>query len=295
MIAPRAGQKVVGIIGDPVAHSLSPRMHTAAFEALGIDWRFVAFRVPPEHLEDALRGIRALGLAGVNVTIPHKQAVTTLVDDLDPTARAIGAVNTVRVEADRLVGYNTDAPGLLDALVRDGGRSPAGARCLVLGAGGAGRSAAFALAGARAASVVILNRTASRADDVAGRVADAHPACSVRAGPLDPRTVARAAEDADVIIQATSAMLGVAADGRGETPAWLCALEGALRPGVTVLDMVYTPPRTALLVAAAKAGARIVDGLSMLVYQGARSFELWTGLPAPIAAMRHAVDGVARR
>ncbi|HXF82060.1 MAG TPA: shikimate dehydrogenase [bacterium] len=291
MIAPRAHGGIVGIIGDPVAHSLSPRMHTAAFAALGMDWRFVAFHVPAEHLPDALRGIRALGLAGVNVTIPHKRAVTSLLDELEPSARAIGAVNTVRVEADRLVGYNTDAPGVLDALVRDGGRTLAGARCLVLGAGGAGRSAAFALASAGAASVVILNRTTSRAEEVAGRVADAHPACAVRAGPLDPATVVRAAEEADVIIQATSAMLAEISDGRGEAPAWLRALDPVLRPGMIVLDMVYTPRRTALLNAAARAGATIVDGLSMLVYQGARSFELWTGRPAPIAAMRHAVDG----
>ena len=293
MVAPPAHERIVGIIGDPVAHSLSPRMHTAAFEASGIGWRFVAFHVPAAYLQDALRGIRALGLAGVNVTIPHKQAVLTLLDDLDPAARAIGAVNTVRVEADGLVGYNTDAPGLVDALTRDGGVSLAGTRCLILGAGGAGRSAAFALADARVQSIVILNRTPSRSEAVAARVTETHPGCAVAAGPLDPPSVARAAPDADVIIQATSATLSGTAGRDGELPAWLHALEMMLRPGMTVLDMVYTPRRTPLLVAAAHAGARVVDGLSMLVYQGARSFELWTGVPAPVSVMRHALDGTA--
>lgn len=293
MVVQPAHERIVGIIGDPVAHSLSPRMHTAAFEAAGIGWRFVAFHVPAAFLEDALRGIRALGLAGVNVTIPHKQTVTTFLDDLDPAARAIGAVNTVRVEAGGLVGYNTDAPGVLDALTRDGGVSLAGARCLILGAGGAGRSTAFALADARVQSIMILNRTPSRAADVAARVAEAHPACAVAAGPLDPPIVTRFAPDADVIIQATSATLSAASGRHGEPPAWLRALDPMLHPGMTVLDMVYTPRRTALLVAAANAGARVVDGLSMLVYQGARSFELWTGMPAPVTVMRHALDGAA--
>lgn len=189
MSAPAAHERVVGIIGDPVAHSLSPRMHTVAFEMLGIGWRFVAFHVPAAYLADASRGIRTLGLAGVNVTAPHKQAVTALLDDLDTSAREIGAVNTVRVEGGRLVGYNTDAPGSLDALQRDGGVALAGARCLLLGAGGAGRSAAFALAGAGVRSIVILNRTPARAEDVAARVAAAHPAVRIAAGPLGPTKV----------------------------------------------------------------------------------------------------------
>jgi shikimate dehydrogenase len=124
-------------------------------------------------------------------------------------------------------------------------------------------------------------------------VAGTHPACAVAAGPLDPPTLARVAPDADVIIQATSATLSGTAGGDGELPAWLHALDPVLRPGMTVLDMVYTPRRTPLLIAAANAGARVVDGLSMLVYQGARSFELWTGVPAPVAVMRHALDGSA--
>jgi len=294
MVAPTAPARVVGIIGDPVAHSLSPRMHTAAFEAAGLDWRYVAFRVPPARLEDAVRGIRALGLAGVNVTTPHKETVIPLLDGVEPAARGAGAVNTIRLEDGVLFGYNTDAPGLLDALTEDGGTALAAARCLILGAGGAGRSAAFALAGAQVKSIMVLNRTLSRAQDVAARVAHAAPACALTAGPLDAATVARAGEDADVIIQATSATLYAAMGGGGGRAAWLQALKPMLRPGMTVLDMVYTPRRTELLAAAADAGATVVDGVSLLVHQGARSFHLWTGLPAPVAAMRRAVDAADR-
>lgn len=294
MVAPTAPARVVGIIGDPVAHSLSPRMHTAAFKASGIDWHYVPFRVPSVYLKDAVRGIRALGLAGVNVTIPHKETVIAFLDGVEAAARGIGAVNTLRVEDGELIGYNTDAAGLLDALTRDGGTALAGARCLILGAGGAGRSAAFALAGAGVKSIVVLNRTPGRAQEVAARVAEAVPACAIAAGPLDSATVARAAEDADIVIQATSATLSAAMGGGGGRAAWLQALEPMLRPGMSVLDMVYTPRRTELLAAAAEAGATAVDGLSMLVYQGARTFELWTGLPAPVAVMRRALDAAER-
>ena len=265
-------------------------MHGAAFAASGIDWRYIPFRVTAADLEDAVRGIRALGFAGFNVTVPHKQTIMPFLERLDDESRAIGAVNAVRLEDRHLVGYNTDAPGLCDALTRDGGARLAGARCLILGAGGAGRSAAYALAGAGVRSITILNRTALRAQDVGARVGAAHPACAVAAGPLDPDTVARAAEDADVIIQATSATLSAAMGGGGGRAPWLQALEPVIRPGMTVLDMVYTPRRTELLDAAGAAGATVVDGLSMLIYQGARSFELWTGMPAPVDVMRRALD-----
>lgn len=294
MVAPTAPARIVGIIGDPIAHSLSPRMHGAAFAASGVDWRYIPFRVTAADLEDAVRGIRALGFAGFNVTVPHKQTIMPFLDGFEDQARDIGAVNAVRLEGRNLVGYNTDAPGLSDALTRDGGVRLAGARCLILGAGGAGRSAAYALAGAGVRSLVILNRTPSRAEDVAARVAAAHPACAVSAGPLEPDSARRATEDSDVIIQATSATLSAAMGGGGGRAAWLRALEPAMRPGKTILDMVYTPRRTELLVAAGDAGATAVDGLSMLIYQGARSFELWTGLSAPIDVMRRALDAAAQ-
>lgn len=294
MVAPTADARIVGIIGDPVAHSLSPRMHAAAFAAVKIPWQYVALRVSGRDLEDAVRIIRALEFAGVNVTIPHKERVIPCLDRVDAQARMIGAVNTVRREDRSLVGYNTDAPGLLDALRVDGEVAPAGVRALIFGAGGAGRSAAFALADAGVRSLVILNRTPARAQEVAARVAEAHPAVAVASGPLDPGAVVQAAEEADIIIQATSATLSAAMGGGGGRAPWLRALGPILRPGMTVLDMVYTPRHTELLEEAAAAGARRVDGVSLLIHQGARSFELWTGLPAPIAVMRRAVGAEER-
>jgi shikimate dehydrogenase len=268
-------------------------MHAAAFAALELPWQYVAFRVRPQDLEAAVRGLRALDVAGVNVTVPHKESVVAYLDRVDSAARRIGAVNTVRREGDALVGYNTDAPGLLDTL-RERGLSLPGTRALIVGAGGAGRSAAFALAGAGARAIVILNRMPGRAQEVAARVAEAHPAQAIASGPLDPDTVARAVEEADVIIQATSVTLSAAMGGGGGHAPWLLALHPLLRRGMTVLDMVYAPRRTELLAAAEEAGAHTVDGVSLLLHQGARSFELWTGRPAPLAAMRRAVDAPER-
>jgi len=280
----------VGIIGDPIAHSLSPRMHNAAFTALGLNWIYLPFRVRARDLPAAVRGLAALQVAGFNVTIPHKEAVLPLLDEVDPPAARIGAVNTVRVEAGRLQGFNTDAPGLVDALMREGGARLAGSRCLVLGAGGAGRGAAFALAGAGAARVVILNRTPNRAEVLAGQVAADGARCDVRGGPLDATTVTREAPEADVIVQATGATMSPALGGGGGWTPWLGALREELRSGMTVLDMVYTPRWTELLRAARQAGATAVSGLSMLVAQGARAFEVWTGRPAPVDVMARAVD-----
>ncbi len=280
---------LVGIIGDPVAHSLSPRMHNAAFEALQMSWVYAAFRVSAGALPQALRGVAALGLAGVNVTIPHKEAAAGLVDDLDPAARQIGAVNTVQVTGGRLRGFNTDGAGVLDALAADGGVRPSGRACVILGAGGGGRAAAVALASAGAARVTVLNRTEPKAVELAKTVGRAAPACRVSAGPLTVDAVEHALEGADVVVHATAATMSAAMGGGGGRAEWLAALSARLRPGVAVLDMVYTPVWTELLEGAKAAGARAVSGLSMLLFQGARSFELWTGRPAPVDVMRRAL------
>jgi shikimate dehydrogenase len=288
--------KVVALLGDPVAHSLSPRMHNAAFAAAELNWRYVAFRVSSEELAAALRAVAALGMVGCNVTIPHKEAALGAVDDPDPVASHVGAVNTVRVAAGRLQGFNTDAPGLLDALIHDGGAALDGRTAVVIGAGGGARAAGFALAG-RAARVTILNRTVSRARGLAQRITAAQPQCAVNAADLSMSSIAAALDGADVLIHATSATMAplsgvegsAAMGGGGGRAEWLAAVEKQLRPGITVLDMVYTPARTDLLAAAERAGATAVSGLALLVHQGARSFELWTGRPAPVDVMRRAV------
>ncbi len=280
---------VVGILGDPVAHSLSPRMHNAAFDALQMNWRYLAFRVPAAALASALRGVAALGMVGVNITLPHKEAAPALLEDLDGPARQIGAVNTIRVIGTRLSGFNTDAAGVLDALAHDGAVTPAGRRCLVIGAGGGGRAAAFALVTAGASQVTVLNRSEAKATTLAAALSRAVPSVRPLAGRLSVEAIERAAEEADIVIHATAATMSAAMGGGGGGADWLAALVRRLRRGAVVLDMVYTPTWTGLLQAAKVAGAIAVSGLSLLVFQGARSFELWTGRPAPIDVMRRTV------
>ncbi len=270
---------LVGLIGHPVAHSLSPVMFRAAFREVGLDWSYHVFDVPPDDLESAVLAIRALGLRGVNVTIPHKVAVIPYLDELDPQARSIGAVNTVCNEGGRLVGYNTDVVGVLGALEM-AGFWPQGRSAVILGAGGAARAAAFALAGAGVTRLHVANRSRARAESLAEAVAGGHPAVELTWSGLEEVPV-----DADLLVQATAVGMAPLEDG--------CPLpeEFPLGPDTTVLEMVYSPVETVLVKRARRAGARVVTGLSMLAYQGARSFELWTGVRAPVRTMWEALRG----
>src|SRR2546422_8531944 len=289
MVEIDAQTTLVGIIGDPVAHSLSPRMHNAAFNALQMNWRYAAFRVPAAGLSQALRGVVALGMAGVNVTIPHKESAAGVLDELDDLARQIGAVNTVGVSGSRLLGFNTDGAGVVDALISDGGMPASGRRCVVVGAGGGGRAAAFALAAAGASRITVLNRTERKARNLADAVHRAAPSCQGEPPPLAPETIGRAGEGAEVVVHATAATMSAAMGGGGGRADWLQALARGLRQGMAGVGTGCTPAWARLLGAAKSAGAAAVSGLSMLVFQGARSFELWTGRPAPLDAMRRAV------
>lgn len=284
-----AQTRLVGILGDPVVQSLSPVMHNAAFAALEMNWRYVAFHVPSRALAAAIRGASALGFAGLNVTVPHKIAAAALVDEVDPIAQQVGAINTVRIKSNRLDGFNTDVGGMLDALSIDGQTPIAGRACVVIGAGGGGRAAAFGLAGAGASRVTILNRTVSRARGLAQVVARAAPRCQVEAAELTPESVARALEGATVLVHTSRETMSAAVGGGGGRAEWVQTVGRTAQPGMVVLDMVYTPTWTELLRVAHAAGARAVSGLAMLVHQGARSFELWTGRTAPRDVMRRAV------
>lgn len=270
--------RVYGVLGWPVAHSRSPAMLNAAFAAAGVDASYVRFPVAPDALADAVRGLRALGIAGANVTVPHKTSVLPLLDSVDDAARAIGAVNTVvRGEDGRLHGLNTDADGLVRALVEAGARLE-GARALVLGAGGAARAAIYGLAGAGAEVTV-----AARRQEAARALW--HDALSLS----DDTGLRTALTRADVVVHATSATL--LGDDDRATRLFLAQLPlEALRPGTLITDLVYTPRDTALLRAARAHGARTLDGTAMLLHQGALAFERWTGLPAPLEAMRAALD-----
>lgn len=277
---PTGNTRVVGVIGDPVRHSLSPTLHNAAFRALDLDWAYVAFDVPagPGTAAAAVQGVRALRLEGLNVTMPHKADVIPALDALSPTAERLGAVNTIAWRGGELYGDNTDGAGFVDSLRADHGLEVAGWRCVVLGAGGAARAVVLALAEAGAAEVVVVNRTAANAEVAAALAGDRG-----RVGTLDH------AKDAELLVNATPLGMGV---WEGEIPV------GAehLHAGQVVCDLVYHPHRTALLESAKEAGAVAVNGLGMLIHQAAHAFRLWTGEDPPLAVMSAAaIRELARR
>jgi len=263
----------LGVLGWPVAHSRSPAMHNAAFAALAMsDWRYQRLPVPPELFSPTTLSLGASGFVGANVTIPHKSAALALADRASAAASAIGAANTLTFAADGLISAeNTDAPGLLAAL----GRSPRGMRALVLGAGGSARAAAWALREAGASEVSVWNRTRTRAEAMARDL-------GVR--------VLETPDRADLLINCTSVGLeGRDGDGDGDALAQLGLTFERVGEYPCVVDMVYRSGSTPLLDAAQKHGARTLDGLEILLAQGALSFELWTHRTAPVEAMREAL------
>ncbi len=272
--------RVAAVIGSPVRHSLSPTLLNAAFRASGLDWVYVAFEVPEGAGGAAVAAMRTLGLGGLSVTMPHKAAAWEAVDERTPTAEALGAVNCVFVRDGRLVGDNTDGPGFVDALVRDEGVALAGRRCVLLGAGGAGRAVARALGEADVAEVVVVNRSpdpARRAAELAGRPGRVGEVGDVAA--------------ADIVVNATS--LGMAGGaGAGASP----IDPDLLRAGQVVVDLVYHPAETPLLAAARARGAVAVNGVGMLVHQAAHAFARWTGAAPPLREMTTAIrHELARR
>jgi shikimate dehydrogenase len=258
-----------GIVLHPAGHTRSPAMHNAAFEAMGVDARYLAFDVPPARLADAIAGARALRIRQLAVSIPHKEAVLPLLDRIDETAGRIGAVNTVTLRGDALEGANTDWLGAVRALEGAGG-ALAGRRAVVLGAGGTARALAFGLL-ERGARVAVLNRTPARAQALARELGAAE------AGPLE----ALAGAPFDVLVNTTS--VGLRAD-ESPVPA------EALRRGSLVMDVVYDPPETRLLREARARGCAVVSGRAMLVEQAAEQVRLWTGREPPLDVMARAFD-----
>lgn len=257
------------MIGHPVRHSLSPAIHNAAFEATGLDWVFVALDVPEGSAGAAVDAMSVLGLEGLSVTMPHKAAVAQAVDDLAPGAAALGVVNCVQRVDGRLIGHNTDGDGFVSALERNPGIAVADRSCLLLGGGGAARAVAEALARHGATRVGVANRTPAKAAEVVSL-----------AGPVGEIVEADAAPEFDLVVNATS--IGMAGTpGQGDLPIDPALLEARQ----TVVDLVYNPVQTPLLLAAAGRGATAVDGVGMLVGQAALAFELWTGQPAPVEQM----------
>ena len=278
--------QMVGVMGWPVEHSLSPQMHNAAFAALNMDWCYVPLHVHPDQIAKAVRGLAALGFRGANATIPHKQALLPCLNWIDPPAQRIGAANTLVIEApteghepSRLLGYNTDAYGMLSALQSHGlvpGKNIP--RVVVVGAGGAARAVVWGLAEAGVFEITLLNRDLTRAQTLSAELAPAicHPL------PFTDETLVESVRNADLLINTTP--LGMWP--HPEASIWPDSTP--LPSNLAVFDLVYNPLETRLLAQARQAGSLPVDGLEMLVHQGALSFKLWTGGDAPVDVMRAA-------
>lgn len=276
--------RLCGILGSPLGHTLSPRMHNAAFAALGLDWAYVPWPVAPDRLREALRGLRALGnFGGANVTVPHKEAILAHLDAATDEARTVGSVNTIVRTGDRLIGHTTDGQGLLAALAEVAAFRPQGASVVIVGAGGAGRAAAFALAAAGARKLAILNRSEERARRLALEVREAWRAVEVLAYQLHNTPPGQILGSADLVVNATPVGMH---DG-DTSPIDLAPC----RPPAVAYDLVYSPPETPFLREARARGLVGVNGVGMLVHQGAAAFKLWTGREAPLETMRRALEG----
>jgi len=254
-------------------------MHNAAFEELNLDFVYLAFRVRREELGDAMAGARSLDIHGLNVTMPHKNTVMKYLNEIDSTARSIGAVNTILNAGGRLIGYMTDGVGAMNAL-KENSVSLEGKKMLLLGAGGAGKAIAFHAA-QEVEELKILNRTAQKAKELAEVL---HKKFNKKVGgnSLSSELLKKELEYADILVNATSVGMHPDIDGSLVKPSWL-------RPDLCVMDIIYNPLETKLTKDAKSMGAKVVSGIEMLVYQGAASFEIWTNHRAPVKVMRQAV------
>ena len=271
----------LGIIGYPIGHSISPVFQQAALDHLDIDATYQAWEVAPGDVGGFIGGLREPGTLGINVTLPHKEAVIPFLDEVDDWATAAGAVNTIVNREGSLTGHNTDGTGFLRALREERGFTPRGRRILVLGAGGAARGVVLALSRESAAGLTIANRTVSRAQVLAQLAADngiESAAISLTGPELDT-----AVRSADLIVNCTT--MGMT---HGPDEAGYPLGKNQIPSAVLINDLVYNPRETPLLREAGRAGAQTLGGIHMLVYQGAASFEMWTGQPAPVPVMLEA-------
>ncbi|MTI81195.1 MAG: shikimate dehydrogenase [Firmicutes bacterium] len=266
-----------GLFGFPVEHSFSPMMHNAAFRELGLDWAYLPFAVKPDNLSVAVNSIRALDLAGVNVTVPHKEAVLPYLDELTTAAEMIGAVNVISNNNGKLIGDNTDGQGFTKALQQEPGFTVQGKKAVILGAGGAAKAVAVQLALEGLMEIKVINRTNDRAQDIAqkaGRLGVNHAVCNWEDNLVD------IIANSDLVVQATN--VGMYPD----TEKCLPVSPDAFSPGQVVCDLVYNPVETKFLKMARANGAVTANGLGMLLYQGVLAFEQWTGSDAPVQIMR---------
>ncbi len=266
-----------GILGYPLGHSISPYFQNAAFDFLGIEASYQAWATEPEDLSDKVNALRSTSFMGANVTIPYKEAVIELLDEIDDWAKKVGSVNTVVNDSGTLVGYNTDTVGFTQAISEYGNYDPSGEAVLLIGAGGAARAAAYAQVGNKVGSLMIANRTYQRAERLASEFSTQDKVSPIL---LNSPGFLNAVDSASLIVNSTP--IGMKHTSvENSNP-----LEGiSVKAGVLVNDMVYNPLKTPMLVHAAETGAKILTGLPMLVLQGAASFNLWTGKEAPVDVM----------
>ncbi|OCL26921.1 shikimate dehydrogenase [Orenia metallireducens] len=273
---------LTGLFGYPVEHSFSPAMHNSAFKERNLNSLYLPFAIKPENVEEAVKGIKALNLRGVNVTIPHKQAVIPYLDELSEEAELIGAVNTIENRDGRLIGYNTDGRGFIRSLKEEGDFEVKGKKALIIGAGGAARAVVFQLVleGIDKVYISDLDQELAQtlADDVNNRV-DSAKVVVISSKKVDETVV-----KVDLVVNATPVGMYPKVDVKPVVSAEV------LHKNLVVYDLVYNPVETVLLKAAKKAGAKAVSGLGMLLYQGAIAFEIWTGVDAPIKVMRAALE-----
>ena len=267
---------LVGVIGNPVKHSLSPVILNAAFREAKINWVYTAFETPEEKLADAIGGIRALGIAGLSVTMPHKAKICSLLDEISDSAQSLGAVNCIVNDAGNLKGHNTDGDGFLDAVKHDAGLDVAGKKVLVIGSGGSARSIIYSLGKAEAREIAVINRTKNKALDaleLAGSVGRY----------VEENEISKVVSEADLVINATPVGMSDT-EGTSSFP-----LEpNLLTKGQLAVDLIYHPISTPWMEALRDRGVEVHGGLSMLIFQAAKAFKLWTGKDAPVEAMRKA-------
>ncbi len=270
--------RVCGVIGDPIEHTLSPVIHNAAFVELGLDYVFLAFKVKAKGVADAINGAKALNIRGLNVTMPHKSKVIAHLDRIDLSAQIIKSVNTILNKENMLFGFNTDGVGAMKAL-KENGVELKGRKVLLLGAGGAARAIAYSVA-KEADELAVLNRTVKQAQELAKLLENTFNK-KIAYGSLEQRDVQNQLQDSDILINATSIGMKPKSDVSPVAPK-------LIRSNLAVMDIVYNPLETKLTKDARAAGAKVVSGVEMLIYQGVASFEIWTGRSAPVEVMRKA-------
>lgn len=279
--------KLVGIIGWPIEHTFSPSLHNAAFTEVGLDWAYLPLSVSPDDLEAAVDGIKAMGFMGFNVTMPHKKTVIEYLDGLSEEAILADAVNTVKRDDDRLIGHNTDGRGFIESLKMDADFLPEGKDALIIGAGGAARSVAISLAMSNVSSLTVVNRTSNKAKILTALIKDNFPECEVKVLSQNDEKIVSAKKSSQLIVNATS-------KGMRDNPGLPIDIDG-ISSGHLVYDLIYDPVETDFLKRASELGAKTINGMKMLLYQGMIAWEIWTGLKPPADKMAETLNLLIER